>query len=44
MTKPRVLVLPGPTMYHDLFAPDIDAALRDLPDPRFATVAPADVP
>lgn len=30
VTKPRVLVLPGPTMYHDLFAPKIDAALREL--------------
>ncbi len=29
MTKPRVLVLPGPTMYHNLFAPDVDQAMRD---------------
>ena len=35
MTKPRVLVLPGPTMYHDIFAPEIDAALRDLADVTF---------
>ena len=35
MTKPRVLVLPGPTMYHTLFAPDIDRALRDFADVTF---------
>lgn len=35
MTKPRVLVLPGPTMYRDLFAPDVDAALRDFADVTF---------
>ena len=35
MTKPRVLVLPGPTMYHTLFAPDIERALRYLADVTF---------
>jgi phosphoglycerate dehydrogenase-like enzyme len=34
-TKPKVLVLPGPTLYHRLFMPEVDAWLRDLADVTF---------
>ena len=34
-TKPRVLVVPGPTLYRELFTPAADAALRELADVTF---------
>lgn len=33
--KPKVLVLPGPTLYNRLFAPEIDTRLRELADVTF---------
>jgi phosphoglycerate dehydrogenase-like enzyme len=34
--RPRVLVLPTPTLYRELFTPEADAALRDLADVTFS--------
>ena len=34
-TKPKVLVLPGPTLYSRLFVPEVDARLRDLAEVTF---------
>ncbi len=33
--KPKVLVLPGPTLYHRLFFPDVDAQLRSFANVTF---------
>lgn len=33
--RPKVLVLPKPSLYRELFAPEADAALRDLADVTF---------
>jgi phosphoglycerate dehydrogenase-like enzyme len=36
--KPKVLVLPGPTLYHRLFVPEVDARLQALADVTFNEV------
>lgn len=33
--RPTVLILPKPSLYHELFAPEADTALRDLADVTF---------